>query len=39
MCYCFIASLKNKHHVVIIIILSNQVVTAAIRAGCFKNNF
>lgn len=39
MCYCFIASLKNKRHVVIIIILSNQVVTAAIRAGCFKNNF
>lgn len=38
MCYCFIASLKNKRHVVIIIILSNQVVTAAIREGCFKNN-
>lgn len=38
MCCCFIASFKNQRHVVFIIyfILSNKVVTAAIRVGCFK---
>lgn len=39
-CCCFIVSFKNQCHVVIIIniILSNKVVTAAIRVGYFKKN-
>lgn len=40
MCCCFIASFKNQRHVIniIIIILSNKVVAAAIRVGCLKKS-
>lgn len=38
MCCCFIASFKSQRYVgiIITIILSNKVVTAAIRVGCLK---